>query len=82
MLTVMEAAKLLRLSRGLAYEGVRLGQIPSIHIGRRILIPRAALQRLLDGELSSIPGNQESPGVHPTEARDRSRVVTRNMQVQ
>ena len=82
VLTVMEAAKLLRLSRGLAYEGVRLGQIPSIHTGRRILIPRAALQRLLDGELSSIPGNQESPGVDPTEARDRSRVVTRNMQVQ
>jgi excisionase family DNA binding protein len=49
VLTVSEAAKLLRLSRGSAYEGIRLGQIPSIRIGRRLLVPRRALEKLLEG---------------------------------
>jgi len=48
VLSVEEARELLGLSRGLTYEAVRSGHIPSIRIGRRILIPRAALQRLLD----------------------------------
>ena len=46
-LSVEEAGKMLGLSRGLMYEAVRTGQIPSIRIGRRILIPRAALHRML-----------------------------------
>ncbi len=49
VLTVMEAAKLLRLSRGSAYEGIRSGQIPSIRIGRRLLVPRRALEKMLEG---------------------------------
>lgn len=48
-LSVREASILLGLSRGLTYEAVRTGKLPSIKIGRRILIPRAALLRLLDG---------------------------------
>ncbi len=47
--SVAEAGKLLHLSRSLMYESVRTGQIPSIRIGRRILIPRIALARLLEG---------------------------------
>ena len=43
--TVEETAEVLRISRGSAYEAVRTGQIPSVRIGRRILIPR---QLLLD----------------------------------
>ena len=43
VLTVEEAASLLRISRGTAYEAVRTGAIPSCRLGRRILIPRAAL---------------------------------------
>ena len=45
--TVSEVSKLLRLSRGATYEAIRKRQIPSIHIGRRILIPRVALERQL-----------------------------------
>lgn len=48
VLSVEEARKLLGLSRGLMYEAVRSGQLPSVRIGRRILIPRAALKRLLE----------------------------------
>jgi excisionase family DNA binding protein len=43
-----EARKLLKISRGLIYEAINTGRIPSIRIGRRILIPRAALEQLLD----------------------------------
>lgn len=47
-LTVNEVARLLGLSRGATYEAVRTGQIPSIRIGRRIIIPRVALVKLLE----------------------------------
>ena len=46
-LTVEEAAKSLGIGRGLAYEMVRTGEIPTIRLGRRLLIPRAQLQQLL-----------------------------------
>lgn len=48
--TVEEAAKALGIGRGLAYEGVRIGAIPSVRIGGRVLIPKSRLQALLDGE--------------------------------
>ena len=48
-LTVDEAAKVLGIGRTSAYEGVRAGQIPSIRVGRRRLVPRAALLKLLEG---------------------------------
>ncbi len=47
--SVAEAGKRLGLSRGSMYEAVHTGQIPSIKVGRRILIPRVALDRLLEG---------------------------------
>ena len=47
-LTVNEAAKMLGISRGLAYEMVKMGKIPSVHFGKRILIPRSALDKLLE----------------------------------
>jgi excisionase family DNA binding protein len=47
-LTVEEAATMLGISRAFAYEAVNRGEIPHIRIGRRILVPRSALDRLLD----------------------------------
>ncbi len=49
-LTVEEAATLLGISRAFAYEAVGRGEVPSIRIGRRILVPKAALQRLVGAE--------------------------------
>jgi excisionase family DNA binding protein len=46
-LTVEEAATLLGISRAFAYEAVTRGEIPSIRIGRRILVPKAALERMV-----------------------------------
>ena len=51
VMTVEEAAEYLRIGRGHAYEMVREGRIPSLRMGRRILIPVSALQRLLDKAL-------------------------------
>jgi excisionase family DNA binding protein len=48
--TVEEAAQLLGISRSFAYEAVQRGEIPSMRIGRRILVPKAALQRFLNAD--------------------------------
>ncbi len=45
--TVEEAAKLLGISRSFAYEAVERGEIPSMRIGRRILVPKPRLERYL-----------------------------------
>ena len=47
-LSVPEAAKILGISRGLAYELARSGQLPAVRLGRRLLISRTALERMLD----------------------------------
>jgi excisionase family DNA binding protein len=49
--TVTEAAYLINVSRAFAYELVARGELPSIRLGRRIVIPRIALQKLLDSDL-------------------------------
>lgn len=47
-LTVAQAASALGISRGAAYEAVKTGELPTLRIGRRVLVPRAALMRMLD----------------------------------
>ncbi len=49
-LTVTEAAELLGVSRATAYECVRTGDIPSIRLGGRILVPRCRFDELLGGD--------------------------------
>ena len=46
-LTIEETAKLLGIGRQLAYDRVKTGEIPVIKIGRRLLVPRSALEKLL-----------------------------------
>ena len=48
--TVTEAARILGIGRSAAYEGVQSGQIPHIRVGRRILVPHVALERLLQAQ--------------------------------
>ena len=45
-LTVTEAAQLLGIGRGTAYECVRTGELPSIKLGGRIVIPQRALEAI------------------------------------
>lgn len=46
--TVAEAAALLGISRAHAYELVSRHDLPAIRLGRRVLVPRRALDELLD----------------------------------
>jgi excisionase family DNA binding protein len=50
--TVEEAAKILGIGRSCAYEAVHRGEIPSLRVGRRFLIPKAQLKRLLGDDRS------------------------------
>lgn len=47
VLTVDEAALILGISRPTAYQGVERGEIPHIRVGKRILVPRVALEKML-----------------------------------
>ena len=47
-LTVDQAASLLGISRGLAYELVARGELRSVRLGRRIVVPRRVVDELLD----------------------------------
>jgi excisionase family DNA binding protein len=46
--TITEAAQLLGISRATAYEAAHRSEVPVRLIGRRMLVPRTALLRLLD----------------------------------
>jgi excisionase family DNA binding protein len=48
--SVEDAGKLLGISRGSAYAQAKSGGIPTIRLGKRLLVPKAALERLLLGE--------------------------------
>ena len=48
-MSVTDAAKLLGISRAMAYECARTGELPTVRLGGRILVPRHRLLALLDG---------------------------------
>jgi excisionase family DNA binding protein len=45
--TVDEVARLLGISRSGAYDSIARGEIPSLNIGRRVLVPREAFLEML-----------------------------------
>ena len=57
-ISVESAAKILGISRGLAYEMVRQGKIPALHFGRVIRIPRYALDQLLSRPARDRPSEE------------------------
>ncbi|TML41328.1 MAG: helix-turn-helix domain-containing protein [Actinobacteria bacterium] len=59
-LTVAEAAELLGISRGLAYELAARGELPVLRLGRRIVIPRKALEALVEAAGRSTGGTGEA----------------------
>lgn len=61
LLTVPEAAKVLRISRNLAYELVTRHEIPAVRLGRVIRIPRAALDDWIATQAASTAGTSTEP---------------------
>jgi predicted DNA-binding transcriptional regulator AlpA len=47
---VPDAGRMLGLSRKAAYAAAARGELPTIRIGGRLLVPLARLERLLEGE--------------------------------
>ena len=45
-----DAGQMLGLGRNATYDAVARGEIPVLRFGRRILVPRKALDRLVNGE--------------------------------
>lgn len=56
-LTVAEASAMLGLSRNAGFAAVKRGQIPCVRIGKRLLVPKIQLAKLLQGD-----GKTESGG--------------------
>ena len=46
--SVEEAARILGISRGLAYQMVHQGKMPVLRFGRRMVVPKRAIERLLE----------------------------------
>jgi excisionase family DNA binding protein len=47
-ITVPEAAEILGISRNFGYELVKRGELPVIRFGKRLLIPKVALDKMLE----------------------------------
>ena len=59
-LTVAEAAKCLGIGRNSAYAAAARGEIPVVKVGKRLLVPKAALEILLAAGQSKKNGNNAS----------------------
>lgn len=49
-LTVEEAAEILGISRAFAYKLVKRDELPIVRLGRRVVVPRRALETMLGSE--------------------------------
>ncbi|MER3481668.1 MAG: excisionase [Meiothermus sp.] len=58
--TPVEVAKLLGLHLNSVRKFIKTGALPSFRLGRKVLIPRAALERLLGAD-----NNDKNPRVGP-----------------
>jgi excisionase family DNA binding protein len=56
-ISVEDAARLMGISRGLAYEAARRGELPVIRLGRRLLVPRARLLDLVGAQAFGANGS-------------------------
>ena len=75
--TVEEAARLLGVSRGLAYELVARGELPALRLGRRRVVPKMAIDALIADACAKDGGESKPSGPAPqTPERRRLRVVT------
>lgn len=70
--SVPEAAQLLGLSRSSTYAAVQRGEIPSVRVGGRVLIPLQRLTALINGEapaVSEASSEEIVPAVNEEAAR-------------
>jgi excisionase family DNA binding protein len=74
--TINEAAKVLGVSRGTMYEAIRTETIPSLRMGRRIMIPKHALLDFMGAPLPATPrGKSYDEGAMDERARITDLIV-------
>jgi excisionase family DNA binding protein len=59
-MSVEEAAVALGIGRTTAYMAIRRGELPCLRIGRRVVVPRDAIERLLTNDMPFPPGYTSS----------------------
>lgn len=59
--TVEQAGLMLGISRGLAYQMAREGRIPTIRFGKRLVVPKWAIEHLLQ-EPQEVATSERSSG--------------------
>ena len=57
VLTIPEVCEALGIGRNQAYEAIHRGEIPSIRIGRRLVVPKVAFERMLAGDVAARIGH-------------------------
>lgn len=57
-MTVEEAAQKLGIGRGTAYRAAQTGELPTIRLGKRLVVPREAIDRML----AEAPAVRAAPG--------------------
>jgi len=70
--TVEQAAKLLGIGRSTAYELVHTGDIPSLRLGRRVVVPMA----LLSGLLGTPASRKLTHDRYPTPAPEKGAIAS------
>lgn len=60
VISVPEAGQRLGISRNSAYDAARRGEIPTIRIGKRLLVPIVAFQRLIEGKETADVSQQQN----------------------
>ena len=61
-LSVEETGKLLGVSRQIAYQLSRRADFPTLHIGRRVLVPRKQLEEWMDRHVTGAEVNFDQAG--------------------
>ena len=58
--TIDEVARALGVNRNSAYQAARIGELPVIRIGRRLLVPRVAFERMLESAAYQKPNGEKA----------------------
>jgi excisionase family DNA binding protein len=61
VLTMDEAAAILRISRSAAYEAAKRGELGAVRIGRTLRVPRHRLAELIGEEVTPTGRNNAAP---------------------
>jgi excisionase family DNA binding protein len=67
--TVPEAGRLLGLSRNASYEAAKRGEIPTLRIGRLLLVPKGPFHRMVEliTPSTAVPAKKSDSDTEPAE---------------